>query len=143
MRWRIVTTGKPSFSWSRDAAAEYEKRIRRFAPLSVVHLKPGADVAAYRKASEGCFTLALDERGTSLNTLALYEQVMAWEQDSLKDIAVWIGGADGFGEPVRPHADLTLRLGDFTLMHELALVLWLEQVYRVYTLKENIPYHRP
>ncbi len=143
MHWRIISTGKPSFVWSRDAAAEYEKRIRRFAQLSVVTLKSGADVAAYRKASEGCFCLALDERGLSLSTMQLYDRVMNWEQEGLKEIAVWIGGSDGFGEAVRPHVDLTVRLGDFTLMHELALVVWLEQVYRVYTLKEHIPYHRP
>jgi 23S rRNA (pseudouridine1915-N3)-methyltransferase len=143
MRWRIITTGKPSFVWSRDAAAEYEKRIRRFTALSVTHLKQTAGLEAYRKASEGCFTVALDERGKSLTTLALYDQVMIWEQQGLKEVAIWIGGSDGFGENVSPHVDLTLRLGDFTLMHELALVVWLEQVYRVYTLKENIPYHRP
>ncbi|MCC5842885.1 MAG: 23S rRNA (pseudouridine(1915)-N(3))-methyltransferase RlmH [Verrucomicrobia bacterium] len=143
MKWRIITTGKPSFVWSRDAAGEYEKRIRRFTALSVVSLKAGSDVAAYQKASEGCFRIALDERGLSLNTLALYDRVMAWEQEGTKEVSVWIGGSDGFGEAVKPHVDLTLRLGDFTLMHELALVVWLEQVYRVYTLKENIPYHRP
>jgi len=143
MKWRIVTTGKPSFVWSRDAAGEYEKRLRRFTPVAVVHLKTGADVAAYARASEGCFTLALDERGVSLDTMELYERVMAWEQEGMKEAAVWIGGADGFGEAVKPHVDLTVRLGDFTMMHELALVVWLEQLYRVYTLKENLPYHRP
>jgi len=143
MKWRIITTGKPSFVWSRDAAGDYEKRIRRFTGLSVVSLRAGSDVATYQKASEGCFRIALDERGLSLNTLALYDRVMEWEQEGTKEVAVWIGGSDGFGEAVKPHVDLTLRLGDFTLMHELALVVWLEQVYRVYTLKENIPYHRP
>lgn len=143
MKWRIITTGKPSLAWARDAADVYEKRIRRFATLSIIPLKTGADVSAYLRASEGCFRIALDERGLSLTTQAFYGRVMAWEQEGMKEVAVWIGGSDGFGGAVGPHVDLTLRLGEFTLMHELALVIWLEQVYRVYTLKEHIPYHRP
>ena len=143
MKWRIITTGKPSFTWSKDAKEMYETRIRRYTPISMVVLKQGADVAAYQKASEGCFTIGLDERGASLSTMALYERVMEWEQEGMKEAAVWIGGSDGFGTSVKPHVDLVINLGHFTLMHELALVVWLEQVYRVYTLKEHIPYHRP
>lgn len=142
MKWRIVTTGKPSFGWVREGKAEYEKRMQRFAGVTEVALKARAGVEAYQRASEGCFRLALDERGERVSTMALYERVMGWELAGMKEVAVWIGGADGFSEPVGEAADWVVSLGAMTLMHELALLVWLEQLYRVYTLKANLPYHR-
>jgi 23S rRNA (pseudouridine1915-N3)-methyltransferase len=37
---------------------------------------------------------------------------------------------------------MLLSLSTFTLQHELALLVLLEQIYRVATLKSGSPYHR-
>ncbi len=142
MKWHVITTGKPSFPWSRDGCDMYLTRLQRFAPVRLTHLKNGATPEAYQKASDSAYRIALDEKGQRLDTMGLYRQLTNWEVDGPKEIAVWIGGADGFGCDIRQQVDLTLRLGDFTLMHELALLVWLEQLYRIHTLKANLPYHR-
>jgi len=143
MKWRILTTGKPSFPWTRDGVEMYSKRLQRFASVRLLTLKQGAVWKDYQQASEGCFRLLLDERGQDLGTEALYRQLLDWEQDGPREIAVCIGGADGFPPEARTGADRVLRLGSMTLMHELALLVWMEQLYRIYALKENLPYHRP
>lgn len=121
----------------------YATRMRRFAPVQVTHLKQSADWADYMQASSGCFRILLDERGKPWTTEAFYRQVLEWEQSGPREVAVCIGGADGFPPEARTDADLILGLGGFTLMHELALLVWMEQLYRVYTMKEQLPYHRP
>ncbi|MEM7144285.1 MAG: 23S rRNA (pseudouridine(1915)-N(3))-methyltransferase RlmH [Verrucomicrobiota bacterium] len=60
----------------------------------------------------------------------------------VKEVALLIGGADGVGDEVRSAADELWAFGKATLQNELALVVALEQVYRVYTLKRGEPYHR-
>jgi 23S rRNA (pseudouridine1915-N3)-methyltransferase len=65
-----------------------------------------------------------------------------WEQRSLKGVAVLLGGADGHTEELRASADWVWSLSQLTLQHELATVVALEQIYRAYTLKAGLPYHR-
>jgi 23S rRNA (pseudouridine1915-N3)-methyltransferase len=60
----------------------------------------------------------------------------------VKRVALLIGGADGHSPVLRGAADHVLSLSAFTLQHELALVVLLEQIYRVHTLLKGEPYHR-
>ncbi|WP_172958611.1 23S rRNA (pseudouridine(1915)-N(3))-methyltransferase RlmH, partial [Thermus scotoductus] len=53
------------------------------------------------------------------------------------------GGAEGYSEGVREGADLLLSLSPLTLQHELALLVLMEQLYRILTLRAGHPYHRP
>lgn len=119
----------------------YLKRIKRFAPVEQVVLKKNR-LDLFGKAVEGSRVIALDERGDSLTTAGLAERVAGWELDRVKEVSVCIGGADGLPDGLRRRADLCLNLGRLTLMHELALLVWMEQLYRVYTLKDDHPYHR-
>ena len=52
-----------------------------------------------------------------------------------------IGAADGFSEEVRKAATAVLSLGKMTLAHELARVVFLEQLYRAFTILNRHPYH--
>jgi 23S rRNA (pseudouridine1915-N3)-methyltransferase len=138
MNWNIHPIGKPSFSWVRQGVAEYEKRIQRYAGLQ---LKPLKSFDALTLKPNGML-IVMDERGKGLSTQDLADCVIDLEERGVREITVCIGGADGVGEDLRKQADLVLSLGPQTLMHELALLVWMEQVYRVHTLMAGHPYHR-
>jgi 23S rRNA (pseudouridine1915-N3)-methyltransferase len=53
-----------------------------------------------------------------------------------------IGGADGHSQVLRGKSDHVVAMSGFTLQHELALVVLLEQIYRVHTVLKGEPYHR-
>jgi 23S rRNA (pseudouridine1915-N3)-methyltransferase len=72
----------------------------------------------------------------------LAAKLAAWEQRSVKEAAVIIGGADGHTEELRASADWLWSLSKLTLQHELALLICLEQIYRACTIKAGLPYHR-
>ena len=57
-------------------------------------------------------------------------------------IALLIGGADGHSDELRDKADQIWSLSGFTMQHELAQVVLLEQIYRVHTILKGEPYHR-
>jgi 23S rRNA (pseudouridine1915-N3)-methyltransferase len=86
--------------------------------------------------------VVLDERGQLPDTLALKTRLEAWEMGAEKGVAFLIGGTEGHAQAVRDQADWLLALSRLTLQHELALVVLLEQLYRVETLKRGEPYHR-
>jgi 23S rRNA (pseudouridine1915-N3)-methyltransferase len=85
----------------------------------------------------------MDERGKLQNTLMVRAAVDAWEMNAgIKRVSFLIGGADGHTEALRKEADEIWALSPLTLQHELALVVLLEQLYRVHTIKRGEPYHR-
>lgn len=75
-----------------------------------------------------------------MTTEELYRRLLAWEGEQ---VAFLVGGAEGHPEAVREEADLLLSLSPLTLQHELALLVLMEQLYRVLTLRAGHPYHRP
>jgi 23S rRNA (pseudouridine1915-N3)-methyltransferase len=141
MKWKIITVGKPSFGWVREGVAMYQERLRPLVDVEWVVLRDGRP-ELFVQASEGCTVLALDERGADWSTAQLAARVAGWEQSRVKNMALWIGGADGLGDVLRAKADHLLCFGRLTLMHELALLLWFEQLYRVQCLNRGHPYHR-
>ena len=141
MNWRVISVGKPSFSWTREGVDTYVKRIRRFTRVETRVLKHGTAEAFERARGKGPL-ICLDERGSLPTTLDVAEKAGAWEMDRVGDVTVCIGGAEGLPKDLLRRADEVWSLGRMTLMHELALLVWMEQLYRVYAIKHNHPYHR-
>lgn len=146
MKWTLYTIGKPALAYARTGIAEYEKRFSRHGGVEIMSFKEAGQADNSRRlldASKECdLRIVLDERGELLTTAELVKRVEDWEMDRAKRVGVLIGGADGHDESVRRAADLLLGLSRLTLQHELAAVVFLEQLYRVGTIRRGEPYHR-
>ncbi len=143
MKFRIVAIGKPKLGFAAAGVEEYRRRLRRLAPVEVDYLKERHGPTELLTRSEGLYRIALDERGEALTTAALVEQFNRLElRGEVKGVAFLIGGSDGHSEELRRACDRTWSLSALTLQHELALVVLLEQIYRVFTIKRGEPYHR-
>jgi 23S rRNA (pseudouridine1915-N3)-methyltransferase len=141
MNWRVVTVGKTSFSWVRQGVDTYHKRLARFVKVEVRALRDGRPESFTKALGDGPL-ICLDETGTLPSTMEVVDQVRAWDQGRYREATVCIGGAEGLPEELLRNADAVWSLGRMTLMHELALLVWMEQLYRVQTVLENHPYHR-
>ena len=146
MRLRVLVAGKPALAYAKTGVAEYLKRLGRYGGCELVELKAGDPQrvsASLLEHSEGDFRIALDERGEDLDTLGWRQRLDALEmRGEIKRVSFLIGAADGHTGDLRRTADAVWRLSRLTLQHELALVVLLEQLYRVATLKRGEPYHR-
>ena len=154
MRLTIVAVGLKVPDWAQTAYDDYAKR---FPPeikveLKAVKTEPRASrtldtlLMAEKSRIEaaiprGTHIVALDERGTSVTTLALAERLKAW-QLSGDDVAIVIGGPDGLEAGFKKAAHERLRLSDLTLPHAMVRVLLIEQLYRAWSVTINHPYHR-
>ncbi|GAA6743881.1 23S rRNA (pseudouridine(1915)-N(3))-methyltransferase RlmH [Thermus antranikianii] len=137
MRLRVVAVGRPRLDYARLGVEEYAMRIRKYAPLEVHFVKEARDLLP---KAEGHRKVVLDERGKLFTTEGLLEKLRHWEGER---VAFLVGGAEGYPEGVREGADLLLSLSPLTLQHELALLVLMEQLYRILTLRAGHPYHRP
>ena len=146
MNIRLIVAGKPALAYAKTGIAEYLKRLTRFGSYELVTVKTGSreEVAArLLEHSHGCYRIALDERGESLTTRALAARLAALAmRGEIKTAAFLIGAADGHSELLRATSDMVLTLSPLTLQHELALLVLLEQLYRVASLHSGGPYHR-
>jgi 23S rRNA (pseudouridine1915-N3)-methyltransferase len=146
MKLRVIVAGKPALAYAKSAVDEYLKRLSRFGGCELVIVKAGTkeEVSArLLERSEGCFRICMDERGADLTTRRFSERIEELEnRGDVKSVAFLIGAADGHTEALRSSCDLLIRVSPFTLQHELALVVLLEQLYRVASLRAGMPYHR-
>lgn len=154
MRLLIVAVGQRVPDWAQTAWDDYAKR---FPPelkveLKAVKTEPRGSrtveqlMAAERKRIEeaiprGTRIVALDERGTTLSTLALAGKLKDWQLGGT-DVALVIGGPDGLEPAFRQGAHERIRLSDLTLPHAMVRVLLVEQLYRAWSINANHPYHR-
>ncbi|MDP3701073.1 MAG: 23S rRNA (pseudouridine(1915)-N(3))-methyltransferase RlmH [Hylemonella sp.] len=154
MKLLIVAVGQRVPDWAQTAWDDYAKR---FPPELRVELKAvktearGSKtveqlMAAERKRIEeaiprGTRIVALDERGTTLSTLALAAKLKDWQLGG-GDVALVIGGPDGLDPALRQGAHERIRLSDLTLPHAMVRVLLVEQLYRAWSINANHPYHR-
>ena len=145
MRWHIIAIGKPKLEYARLGIGEYAGRLKPFAPVTLHYLKAAsreAESAALLERSKGMLRVVLDERGAQVPSRELAHRMSAWEMQGPRDFALLVGGADGHSEELRQAAGWLWSLSPLTLQHELALVVALEQLYRAYTIKAGLPYHR-
>lgn len=146
MHLRVIIAGKPALAFAKAGVEEYRKRLSRHGDCELVIVKAGgSDEVSARllEKSEGTYRIALDERGLALGTrdFAARLDALAMRGD-VKAVSFLIGAADGHNDELREKADLLLSVSPFTLQHELALLVLMEQIYRIATLKSGSPYHR-
>ena len=145
MNWKILAVGKPALPWAKQGIEDYLGRCTHYAKIEVEYLKDGPRPlleGRFLKGSEGSRRIAMDERGKRLTTAEWHAAVDRWELAGTKRVTLLIGGADGHSADLRERADEVWSLSALTLQHELALLVLLEQIYRVYTIKRGEPYHR-
>ncbi len=149
--WQIEKT--------KDAGLEavIQKLLRRMRPLHPFEIKifktprgkalPSQDI----KKKEGQmllqalepsdFLILLDERGKSMNSREFARQVERWRDLPGKRGIFLIGGAYGFSEELYKRADYMLSLSEMTYSHQLIRLIFMEQIYRAFTIICNLPYH--
>lgn len=151
--------------WMRSAAdpelsavgERYLNRIKHFLPVEIIEVAPprggqkesdlammrGRDSAALLAAlpAQG-YTVVLDERGASIDSLKFAKWLERWTIDQPHGVTFVAGGDAGLDDVIRKRADQILSLSAMTLPHQLARVVLLEQIYRACTLMRNITYHK-
>ena len=146
VKFQIIVAGKPALAYAKMAAEDYLKRMCRYGDYELVTLKSGSseDVSArLLERSEDSYRIVLDERGKALGTRQFHQHIDKLRlRGDIKTVSFLIGAADGHTGELRQKADLLLQLSSLTLQHELALVVLLEQLYRIASIDAGSPYHR-
>lgn len=141
---RVVCIGKLKEKFYADAAAEYGKRLSRFADVRVEEL------AERRTLAEEAEAVLPRLRGyvvvLAVEGKALSSEVFAAKMKELSaagaEVTFVIGSSCGLDARVKARADLLLSFSAMTFPHQLMRVILLEQIYRAYMINAGAEYHK-
>lgn len=155
MKITLLTVGKTDKSWVREGMDIYVSRLKHYIPFSVVEIPELKNVSALGKEQikvrEGELILKnikpaddlilLDERGREFTSVELAKVIQDKISYAGKDIVFVIGGAYGFSDAVYQRANSKLSLSRMTFSHQMVRVIFIEQIYRAFTIMKGEPYH--
>ena len=154
MRLVVAVVGKARNVALGEAIRDYETRAARYWPLDVrevreekatgisldrVKEREGARLA--EKIPERAQTVACESGGKSLSSVE-FAEFLRQARDDDRDLAFVIGGAFGLGANVASKSTMKLSLAPWTLPHEIARLVLVEQIYRAGTIVRGEPYHK-
>jgi 23S rRNA (pseudouridine1915-N3)-methyltransferase len=154
VRIRVIAIGSRMPSWVREGIDDYLRRFASSLRVSIIEIEAGNRTGSNpRRAIEvegerllaalhrDEYVVALDERGTEMTT----KQLASWLDGHMRegrDVALLIGGPDGFAPAVLERANYKWALSKLTFPHALVRVVLAEQLYRAHSVLTNHPYHR-
>ena len=142
MLLKLLVVGKVKDVHYQAKINEFMQRLNAFGKVEVVELKDDTvekESNAILKAleNERGWVVVLDERGKNITSVELAEKISSCD----RKIVMVIGGAFGFTDAVRQRADYLLALSKFTVTHEMARLILIEQLYRACTITAGKKYH--
>lgn len=155
MKIALVQTGKTTDKHVAGIADLYLSRIRKYTSFEIITLpdikNSGNLPVQEHKMKEGKkiiqtvstddYVVLLDERGKEFRTVEFSGWMEKFFMVSGKRIVFVIGGPWGFSDEVCERADFMISLSKMTFPHQLVRLLFLEQLYRAFTIIRGEPYH--
>ncbi len=153
-RATIVAVGRLK-GWAAEGCDDYLTRLRRYFPVEVVEVpeedmnrrSAGEVLAAeeqrlLKRIPAGAHVVALDrEMGKPLSSEELARKLDILGISGRSHVAFLLGGPLGVSPEVLSRADERLSLGPVTLLHALARIVLLEQLYRAVKIGRGEKYH--
>jgi 23S rRNA (pseudouridine1915-N3)-methyltransferase len=155
MKIALLQTGKTTDKNMTELVDLYYKRIKKYISFEIItipELKNTKNMPIQeQQAKEGAkifqsfgaddYIILLDEKGKEYRTMEFSSFLEKSFQLPKKRIIFVIGGPWGFSESVYARADLKISLSKMTFSHQMVRLLFLEQLYRVFTIIKGEPYH--
>ena len=144
MKIRIITISQRDEPAGTDLFNNYLKRLKHYCTIEILALKStnpkDEAILVLKKMSGDEEMILLEESGKEFSS----QEFSAWLQKKMnasKNLCFVIGSAYGFDSSLKEKSALMISLSQMTLPHQLAKVIFAEQLYRAFTILRNEKYH--
>ena len=133
---------------------DYVSRLKYYTDLSIIEIKESAladtDPAKYHretarliqaKVAPTDYVLVLDPKGKAFSSETLSAHLSSLPLNG-KRLVFLIGGSIGLSDALRSQAHGTISFSSLTFPHMLFRIIFLEQLYRVFTILKKEKYHK-
>ena len=155
MKINIISIESSRPDWAQKAFTSYKQKFNKSIEVIWIGCKPSQRSRNYNvssvvekesaslvsKIKKGDLIISLDKEGINLSTEKLRLNFDNWVSSS-RDISFIIGGPDGISKSLIDKSDFCWALSNLTFPHSVVPVLVIEQIYRVWSMTQNHPYHK-
>lgn len=151
----LIIVGNTVATYLETGIQEYVKRLKHYVRFSITVIPELKNAKSLReeqiKQTEGELimnkislsdrVILLDNRGTEPTSEKLAEWLQSTMNRGTRKLIFVVGGAYGFSDAVYERADEKLSLSSLTFSHQMVRLIFIEQLYRAFTILNNEPYH--
>lgn len=115
--------------------------IRNRKTLSEEQQKKSESFLLLSQFQAGDYIILLDENGKQFTSVEFSENLEKLMASGSKRIVFVIGGPYGFSQDVYAKANAKMSLSPMTFSHQMVRLIFVEQLYRAFTILKGEPYH--
>lgn len=155
MKISIISIGGNQDSFLKLGIASFEKRILHYTSFEMVYLNGPKNAKSLsenvQKEMEGKilltavekidFPVLLDVQGEHFSSEGFSKFLQKTMNRGVRHLAFIIGGPYGFSEEVYAKIPQKISLSSMTFSHQLIRLIFVEQLYRAFTILKGEPYH--
>jgi len=155
MKFHIIATESKRPLWAKSAFENYQQRFDQSIQVKWSGIKSNKNSKSLGKeklmneegtklvnsVNENSIIVSLNKEGIGWSTLKLKQKFDQWVASS-KEVSFLIGGPEGLSNKCLDSSHEIWSLSPLTFPHSIVPVIIIEQLYRVWTIEKNHPYHR-
>lgn len=155
MRITLLTVGKTDIKWVSEGLEVYSSRLRHYIPFEIKEIPELKNASSLSRdqirTAEGKLILKnlrdsdevvlLDEHGREFRSVEFASMLEKRLSASSRDMVFVIGGAYGFSTEVYERASSKISLSKMTFSHQMVRTIFVEQLYRAFTIIRGESYH--
>lgn len=155
MNIKLLTIGKTDDKALQSLIDDYTKRLSFYIKFDLEIIPDIKNVknlsVSQQKEKEGTLIMAkltatdqlilLDENGITFSSVGFSDYMQRKMNSGVKTLVFVVGGPYGFSDEVYQKAQGKISLSPMTFSHQMARLIFIEQLYRGLTILRNEPYH--
>ena len=146
---KLICVGKVKENFYKEAIKEYIKRLSKYTKLNVIEIDDEPNINGIEKEglnilkniNDKDYVIPLEINGNMLTSEELSSKI-----DNIlinnSNIDFVIGGSYGLSDKIKQRSNYKLSFSKQTFPHQLFRVMFLEQLYRAFKIKNNETYHK-
>ena len=153
MKFLLLNVGKTNDKNIDSAIIEYNRKIQYYTKFDIKNLiikknnslidkvKKNESEAIKKIINNNDYVILLDSEGSSFNSVDFSKKISKLMISSTKRVVFVTGGAFGFHDEIYEIANEKISLSQMTFTHQMVRLIFVEQLYRSFTILNNQPYH--
>lgn len=150
----LICIGKVKEKYIKDGILEFSKRLKSFTKFNVVELKEfgnddNIDLSIEKEAElikskivGTAYNILLDIDGKNYSSTEMADKIKYNMVNGISTINFIIGGSYGVSKEIKSMADERLSFSKLTFPHQLMRLIFIEQLYRWFSIINNNKYHK-